>query len=128
MKVINEKTLIPIGLALSVIGGGSKWLTTMYERQEKLGDDVKEFKQEVKAEFTAVSSQLRTLQDGVAEMRGELKRMRRYSANVDRMTRQLLALQAKQVASVEISGTREPGPTPRLSPIPYSSVEYQIGF
>ena len=37
---ITEKTLIPIGVAVVVIGGGSMWLTSLYAKVNELEEQV----------------------------------------------------------------------------------------
>lgn len=61
MKSLSENTLIPIGLAVIVIGGGAAWLTDLHSsiaatearvskvepKVDKVSDDIAEIKQSI---------------------------------------------------------------------------------
>lgn len=40
IKSIDERTLIPVGLAVITIGGGIAWLTALYDKTEALAQDM----------------------------------------------------------------------------------------
>jgi len=42
MSKISDQTLIPIGIAVLVIGGGAAWLTALYAKTDALADSLRQ--------------------------------------------------------------------------------------
>jgi len=51
MNVVSELTLIPIGIALTVIGGGAVWLTAMHSKITENAKNLSELKSDHKKEI-----------------------------------------------------------------------------
>jgi vacuolar-type H+-ATPase subunit I/STV1 len=73
MNKLTEGTLIPIGLAVIAIGGGSMWLTSMYSAINEARATLIEVKEEQKEYVRHLSEIHREL----SEIRGELKALRK---------------------------------------------------
>ena len=61
LQSITDGTLIPLGLALSLIGGGAGWMTTIYIKQEALAarvDRQADFMREVRNTLTEMNQRL----------------------------------------------------------------------
>ena len=78
MKVLTEGTLIPIGIAVTVIGGASMWLTSLYLTQTAQAQKITEIQQAFEKVSTDQSKLLNITYDikqDVAEIKGEIKRL-----------------------------------------------------
>lgn len=73
MVGINEKTMIPIGLAVLVIGGGAGWMT----RQEIKTTANSEQIIQVNEKVENLDKILNEIEKRLAGIEGELKRIRR---------------------------------------------------
>lgn len=63
---LTEKTLIPIGLAVIVIGGGSAWFTSLHAHQLHLTERMDAVER--------IEEQVSQIKQDIAEIRGILKR------------------------------------------------------
>jgi len=73
MAKITENTLIPIGIAITVIGGGSAWLTTMHQSMSAMAQEIRSVKEERKTLYDS----LELIRRDISEIKGELKRIRK---------------------------------------------------
>lgn len=65
LQSITEGTLVPLGLAISIIGGGDGWMTTMYVKQEALAawvDRQADFMREVRNTLTEMNQRLSNIE------------------------------------------------------------------
>jgi hypothetical protein len=67
---ISDKTLIPLGIAVLVIGGGATWMTTIHLATASNSAAMTEIK-------TTIPKTLEKIQEDIAEIKGELKRIKR---------------------------------------------------
>ena len=73
MSKITDGTLIPLGLAVVAIGGGSMWLTTMYAAINEARATI----QEVKADQREYTRNLEEINKTLGRIEGELQHLRR---------------------------------------------------
>ena len=99
MKVINEKTAIPIGLAITLLGGGSGFLTSFYREQQAAA-----------VSLAMVQKDIQYVRADVSEIKAEIRRLRPRGL--------------AQAAGTQGTPRLEPSVEP--SPTPYSSAEYRI--
>lgn len=71
--VITEKTMVPLWLALSVIGGAAAWATTLQVQASNTATTI----QEMGAHQERYSDDISAIRQDIAEIKGELKRMRK---------------------------------------------------
>lgn len=67
---ISDKTLIPLGIAVLVIGGGATWLTTLHLATTSNATTLSEMKKDI-------PEKLEQIQKDIAEIKGELRRIKR---------------------------------------------------
>lgn len=84
MKMISEKTLIPLGLAVSVIGGAAVWATSIQvelkgnnARVERQGSRIREIDDKIDNLNSYLASQIAIVRQDIAEIKVELKHQRR---------------------------------------------------
>jgi hypothetical protein len=68
---ITDKTLIPLGVAVLVIGGGAAWLTSISNATQISKDGIVR----LEAKQDAYSNDLQKIYQELAEIKGELKRI-----------------------------------------------------
>lgn len=71
---ITDQTLIPIGLAIIVIGGGSAWLTALNAREENLSIKVEKHDTIIER----ISLDLSDIKITLGEIRGEMRKNGRH--------------------------------------------------
>lgn len=67
---LSDKTLIPLGVAIMVIGGGTAWLTSLHLATASNTAALAELKQ-------SIPEKLENIQRDIAEIKGELKRIKK---------------------------------------------------
>lgn len=70
---VDDKALIPIGLAVLVFGGGAAWLTTIHSKVEASVQKI----EKVEIRLDKRDEKLDVIQKDIAEIKGELKRIKR---------------------------------------------------
>ncbi len=69
---LSENTMIPIGVAVAVIGGGAFWLSTIYFKQESALASITEIKQTQ----STYASDIVEIKEELKGIHGELKRIK----------------------------------------------------
>jgi hypothetical protein len=73
VKLLDEKTMVPIGLAVVAIGGASGWCTLVHFRINALASTTIE----VQSKQDKYSQDLAEIRTDLAEIKGELRRLHR---------------------------------------------------
>ena len=73
MKVINQKTLVPLGMSVFIVGGAAFWLSSL----QALAQVNKETLHHVINKQTAYNTCIMDIKSDIAEIKGELKRIRK---------------------------------------------------
>lgn len=83
-KQLTDKTLVPIGLAVTVIGGGAIWLTKIYMTVDAHSKTLTEIRQVMGIDRRDLEGDVKSIHDLLFQMdrrlsgiEGELKRIRR---------------------------------------------------
>jgi len=71
MSKITQNTLVPIGLAVAVIGGGAAWMT----RQEMTASANAKGIKHLQGQYEHIDDMLREIQEKLGTIEGELKRI-----------------------------------------------------
>ena len=67
---LSDQTLIPLGLAIAVIGGGSAWLAALNARSENLGAKIEKHETIIER----ISEDLSQIKITLGEIRVEIRR------------------------------------------------------
>jgi hypothetical protein len=74
-STLTEKTLIPMGLAITVIGGGAMWLTKIHFTQEASAKTLTELREAVSVDRRLTYDLLLNIDRRLSTIEGELKRL-----------------------------------------------------
>lgn len=77
MRTLTDKTLVPIGLAVSVIGGGAMWLTKIHLTQDAYGRTLSEVRETIAQDRNSFYNMLLQIEKRLSGIEGELKRIKR---------------------------------------------------
>lgn len=77
MKKLTQDTLVPLGLAIGMIGGGSMWLTRLSTAVEIHERRLNEGKLRYELQTDRANEVLLSIEKRLSVIEGELKRIRR---------------------------------------------------
>lgn len=81
MKILTETTLIPLGVAVTVIGGGSIWLTQLSVQTSANAEILHQIQAERKIAMAEYLKNVEDIKIQLAEIKTELKHFRGNNGN-----------------------------------------------